>query len=77
MSQQCRQLPVYTNFWWSEKSVLFKTLLQLLWWLVSKFVSSNLICAYIEGEYNDSVMRVSKDDKYYDIKLATLNKIKK
>lgn len=37
---------------------------------VSKFVSSDLICAQIEGEYNDSFLRISKNGKYYDIKLA-------
>ena len=40
---------------------------------VSSFVSSHLIRQEIEGKYNDSLMKLSKDDKYYEIKLSTLN----
>ena len=32
---------------------------------VSKFVSSNLIRAEIEEKYNDSIMKSSKDGKFY------------
>ena len=40
---------------------------------VSSFVSSDLIRQEIEEKYNDLVMKLSKDDKYYEIKLSTLN----
>ena len=40
---------------------------------VSSFVSSDLIRQEIEEKYNDSLMELSKDDKYYEIKLSTLN----
>ena len=40
---------------------------------VSSFVSSDLIRQEIEEKYNDSLMKLSKDDKYYEIKLSRLN----
>ena len=40
---------------------------------VSSVVSSDLIKQEIEEKYNDSPMKLSKDDKYYEIKLSTLN----
>ena len=40
---------------------------------VSSFVSSDLIRLEIEEKYNDSLMKLSKEDKYYEIKLSTLN----
>ena len=40
---------------------------------VLSFVSSDLIRQEIEGKYNDSLMKLSKDDKYYEIKLSLLN----
>ena len=40
---------------------------------VSSFVSSDLIRQEIEEKYNDLLMKLSKDDKYYEIKLSTLN----
>ena len=43
---------------------------------VSSFVSSDLIRQEIEEKYNDLVMKLSKDDKYYEIKLSTLNREK-
>ena len=39
---------------------------------VSKFVSCDLIRAEVEKKYNDSVMKLSKDDKFYQIKLTAL-----
>ena len=39
---------------------------------VSSFVSSDLIRQELEGKY-DSLMKLSKDNKYYEIKLSTLN----
>ena len=36
-------------------------------------VSSDLIREEIEEKYNDSLMKSWKDDKYYKIKLSTLN----
>ena len=39
---------------------------------VSKFVSSDLIRAELEKNYNDSLMKVSKDDKFYQVKLLAL-----
>ena len=39
---------------------------------VSSFVSSDLIRREIEGKYSDSVMKLSKDDKYYKVKLSTI-----
>ena len=40
---------------------------------VSSFVSSGLIRQEIEENYNASLIKLSKDDKYYEIKLSTLN----
>ena len=34
---------------------------------VSKFVSSNLITAKVEENYDDSLMKLSIDDKFYQI----------
>ena len=39
---------------------------------ISKFVSSDLIRAEVEEKYNDSFMKISKDDKFYPIKLTAL-----
>ena len=34
---------------------------------VSKSVNSNLITTKVEENYNDSLMKLSKDDKFYQI----------
>ena len=39
---------------------------------VSKFVSSHLIRAEVEEKYNDSITRLSKDNKFYQVKLTAL-----
>ena len=39
---------------------------------VSKFVTSDLLKSQIEEEYNDKLMKLDKDDKFYEIKLQTL-----
>ena len=39
---------------------------------VSKFVSSDLIRAEVEEKYSDSLIKLSKDDKFYQIKLTAL-----
>ena len=39
---------------------------------VSKFVTSELIRAEVEEKYNDSLMKLSKGDKFYEIKLTAL-----
>ena len=36
------------------------------------FVSNDLIRLEIEEKYNDSPMKLSKEDKYYEIQLSTL-----
>ena len=43
---------------------------------VLSFVTSNLIRQEIEEKYNYSLMKLSKDDKYYGIKLSTFNTAK-
>ena len=40
---------------------------------VLSFASSDLIRQEIEEKCNDSLMKLSKEDKYYGIKLSTLN----
>ena len=40
---------------------------------VLSFVSNDLIRLEIEEKYNDSPMKLSKEDKYYEIQLSTLN----
>ena len=40
---------------------------------VSSFVSSDLIRQEIEEKYNDSLVKLPKDNEYYEIKLSTLN----
>ena len=39
---------------------------------VSKFVSSDLIRAKVEEKHNDSIMKLSKDDKFFQVKLTSL-----
>ena len=39
---------------------------------VSKFVTSDLLKSQIEEEYNDKLMKLDKEDKFYEIKLQTL-----
>ena len=39
---------------------------------VSKFVSSDLIRAEVKENYNDSLMKLSKNDKFYQVKLTAL-----
>ena len=39
---------------------------------VPKFVSSNLVRAEVEENYNNSVMKLSKDNKFYQVKLTAL-----
>ena len=56
--QEITYLKIYCNYFDSK---------------VSSFVSSDLIRQKIEEKYNDSLMKLPKDDKYYDIKLSTLN----
>ena len=40
---------------------------------VSSFVSADLIKQEVEEKYNDFKMKLAKDDKFYEIKLSTLN----
>ena len=40
---------------------------------VSKFASSDSIRAEVEENCNDSLMKLSKDDKFYQVKLTALN----
>ena len=39
---------------------------------VSKFVTSDLIRAEVEENYNDSLMKLSKDNKFFPVKLTAL-----
>ena len=39
---------------------------------VSKFVTSDLLKSQIEEQYNDKLMKLDKEDKFYEIKLQTL-----
>ena len=39
---------------------------------VSKFVTSDLLKSRFEEEYNDKLMKLDKEDKFYEIKLQTL-----
>ena len=41
---------------------------------VSKFVTTDLIKQEIDEKYNDSLMKLSKDDKFYEIKLFNKNR---
>ena len=43
---------------------------------VLSFVSSDLIGREIEEKYNDLLMKLSKDNKHYEIKLSMLNRKK-
>ena len=40
---------------------------------VSQFVTTDLIKQDIEEKYNDKFMKLDKEDKFYQIKLSTLN----
>ena len=39
---------------------------------VSKFVTADLIQQEIDEKYSDSLMKLSKDDKFYEIKLSSI-----
>ena len=39
---------------------------------VSKFVTSDLLKSQIEEQYNDKLMKLDKEDEFYEIKLQTL-----
>ena len=43
---------------------------------VSKFVTSDLLKSQIEKQYNDKLMKLDKEDKFYEIKLQTLKTLK-
>ena len=43
---------------------------------VSKFVTSDLLKSQIEEQYNDKLMKLDKEDKFYEIKLQTLKTLK-
>ena len=40
---------------------------------ISEFVTANLIKENIEATYNDKLIKLEKEDKFYQIKLDTLN----
>ena len=40
---------------------------------VSQFVTTDLIKEDIEEKYNDKLMKLDKENKFYNIKLSTLN----
>ena len=40
---------------------------------ISSFITADLIKQEVEEKYNDLKMNLSKDDKFYEIKLSTLN----
>ena len=40
---------------------------------VSQFLTTHLIKQDIEEKYNDKLMKLDKEDKFYNIKLSTLN----
>ena len=40
---------------------------------VSQFVTTDLIKQDIEEKYNEKLMKLDKEDKFYNIKLSTLN----
>ena len=40
---------------------------------ISEFVTSDLIKQNIEATYNDKLIKLDKEDKFYQIKLDTLN----
>ena len=39
---------------------------------MSKFVTSDLLKSQIEEEYNNKLLKLDKEDKFYEIKLQTL-----
>ena len=41
---------------------------------ISEFVTGDLLKADVEKEFNNKLMRLNKDDKFYEIKLQTLKK---
>ena len=40
---------------------------------VSQFVTGDLIRQEIEGKYNDKLIKLDKEDKFYPVKLNSLN----
>ena len=39
---------------------------------ISEFVTGDLLKADVEKKFNNKLMRLNKDDKFYEIKLQTL-----
>ena len=58
MSKQPWQLQIFSNIFDSR---------------VSQFVTTDLIKEDIEEKYNDKLMKLDKENKFYNIKLSTLN----
>ena len=66
----CQFVPIFDQLW---EITYLKRYYSYFDSEVSSFVSSDLIRQEIEEKYNDSPMKLSKDDKYYEIKLSMLN----
>ena len=39
---------------------------------ISEFVTANLLKAHVEEKFNNKLMKLDKEDKFYEIKLQTL-----
>ena len=66
----CQFVPIFDEL---QEITYLKTYYNYFDSKVSTFVSSDLIRQEIEEKYNNWLMKLSKDDKYYEIKLSTLN----
>ena len=65
-------MSVYSNIWRIKRSHLPKKYYNYFEQKVSKFVTADLIKQEIDEIYNDSLMKLSKDDTFYEIKLSSI-----
>ena len=63
----------YSNIWWAKGSILLKKYYNYFDPKVKEFGTSELIKADIDGKYNDALKRLERDDKFYNIKLSSID----
>ena len=66
----CQFVPIFDGF---QETTYLKRYYNYFDSKVLSVVSSDLIRQEIEEKYNYSLMKLSKDDNYYEVKLSTLN----
>ena len=65
----CKFVPIFDKY---KEITFFNRYHSIFDGKVSKFVTSYLLKSQIEEEYNDKLMKLDKEDKFYETKLQTL-----